>query len=168
MNSLFPERLREIWNGLNTREKRLIAGGGVLLALVFLYVLLWLPLQKDLARLRVNVTQDRTRLEHMRALAETVRPLRAKIRTRSAGGAPLSIVDAMLTAQNLRSYVSHLEADGANSVRLSLDGVPFNMLITLLTELQDTQQLVVDSATLDAQAKPGLVNANLRLRSDTP
>lgn len=168
MSRLLPERLRVTWNGLNPGEQRLIAVGGVLLALVLLYVLVWLPLQKDLAQLRVNVAQDRTQLERMRALAEAVRPLRAKLRVRSGGATPLSIVDTMLTAQNLRSYVTHLEADGANGVRLSLDGVPFNTLVNLLTELQDTQQLVVDSATLDAQVKPGLVNANLRLRSDTP
>lgn len=168
MTRLNLERLREIWNGLNASERRLLAMGGALLAIVLLFVMLWLPLEKDLARLRVSVPQDRTQLEHMRALADAVRPLRAKLRTRSAGATPLSAVDAMLTAQNLRSAVTHLEADGDSGVRLTLDGVPFNTLVSLLAELQDTQQLVVDSATLDAQTKPGLVNANLRLRSDTP
>jgi len=168
MSRLSPERLREIWNGLNARERRLLAAGGVLLAIVLFFALLWLPLEKDLARLRAGATQDQAQLERMRALADAVRPLRAKIRPRGAGAAPLSIVDAMLTAQNLRSHVTHLEADGGSGVRLTLDGVPFNTLVSLLSELQDTQQLVVDSATLDAQTKPGLVNANLRLRSDTP
>ena len=168
MSRLIPERLREPWNNLAARERRLLAAGGVLLGIVFFYVLLWLPLQKDLTQLRVSVPQDQSQLEHMRALADAIRPLRAKLRPRSAGATPLSIVDTTLTAQNLRSYVTHLEADGGNGVRLALDGVPFNALVTLLTELQDTQQLVVDSATLDAQVKPGLVNANLRLRSDTP
>ena len=168
MSRLNPERLRELWNGLNTRERRLLAAGSVLLGIVLLYVMLWLPLQKDLAQLRVSVPRDQTQLERMRALAEAIRPLRAKLRTRSAGATPLSVVDAMLTAQSLRSYVTHLESDGGNGVRLTLDGVPFNTLVSLLTELQDTQQLVVDSATLDAHIKPGLVNANLRLRSDTP
>jgi len=168
MSRLIPERLRETWNNLAARERRLLAAGGVLLGIVFFYVLLWLPLQKDLAQLRISVPQDQSQLEHMRALADAIRPLRTKLRPRSAGATPLSIVDTTLTAQNLRSYVTHLEADGGNGVRLALDGVPFNTLVTLLTELQDTQQLVVDSATLDAQVKPGLVNANLRLRSDTP
>jgi general secretion pathway protein M len=168
MSRLMPERLRDTWNNLAARERRMIAAGGVLLAIVFLYVLLWLPLQKDLARLRVAVPRDQTQLERMRALAEAVGPLRGKRGTRSAGATPLSIVDAMLTAKNLRSYVTHLEADGSSSVRMSLDGVPFNTLVNLLTELQETRQLVVDSATLDAQVKPGLVNANLRLRSDNP
>jgi len=168
MTRLNPERLREIWIGLNASERRLLAMGGALLVIVLLFVMLWLPLEKDLARLRVSVPQDRTQLEHMRALADAVRPMRAKLRTRSAGATPLSAVDAMLTAQNLRSAVTHLEADGGNGVRLTLEGVPFNTLVSLLTELQDTQQLVVDSATLDAQTKPGLVNANLRLRSDAP
>jgi general secretion pathway protein M len=167
MNRVIPERLREVWNGLNERERRLIAVGGVLLGIVFLYVLLWLPLQKEVARLRISVPQDQAQLEHMRALAETVRPLRAKLRTRSAGTTPLSAVDTTLNAQNLRTYVTHLEADGGNGVRLVLEGVPFAALVTLLSELQEAQQIVVDSATLEAQTKPGLVNANLRLRSAT-
>ena len=55
MKTEFLNPLRDAWSKLAPGERRLALAGAVVLGVVLLYVLLWQPVQKELARLRVSV-----------------------------------------------------------------------------------------------------------------
>jgi general secretion pathway protein M len=168
MKAELLQRLRDLWNKLAPGERRLAMAGGAVLGLALLYVLLWLPVQKDLTHLRASVPEERSALQRMRAQAAAIRPLRTRNVSAPAPGTLLSVVEQSAMARGLRTFVTRLEADGSSGVQLTLDAVPFNSLISWLADLQDGYSLLVDSASMDAHTATGTVNAKLKLRIETP
>jgi general secretion pathway protein M len=168
MKTEWLKRLRDLWEKLEPGERRLAMVGGGVLGLTLLYVILWLPVQKDLARLRVSVPEERAQLQRMRAQAAAIRPLRARSVSTPAAGTLLSVVDQSATTRGLRGFITRLEADGSAGVQLTLDAMPFNSLISWLADLQDSYGLLVDSTSMDAHTTIGTVNAKLKLRIETP
>jgi general secretion pathway protein M len=168
MKAELLNQLREQWNKLAPGERRLALAGGVVLGVVLLYVLFWQPVQKELARLRVSVPEERAQLQRMRAQAASIRPLRARSGPAPAAGTLLSVIDQSATARGLRGFITRMEADGGNGVQLTLDAAPFNSLISWLADLQDSHSLLIESASLDAHTAPGTVNAKLKLRIESP
>jgi len=151
------------WRELMPRERLLIAGGGVLLLVVIVYAALWLPLRHDLARMRASVPLERGQLDLMRQQAQLVQRLRSS-RTRGASsGNLLTLVEQTSVSQGLKQAITRLEQDGSNGVRVSLDEVDFNALLSWLDHLQK-QGARVENATLDARPTAGVVNARLLLR----
>ena len=168
MNTEFLSPLREAWGKLAPSERRLASIGGVVVGATLLYVLLWLPVQKELARLRISVPEERIQLQHMRQQAASIRPLRARSGTKPAPGTLLTVIEQSATARGMRGFVTRMEADGGNGVQLVLDAAPFNSLLSWLSDLQDNYSLLVESASLDAHTASGTVNAKLKLRVESP
>jgi general secretion pathway protein M len=168
MKTEFLNPLRDQWSKLAPGERRLVTAGGAVLGVVVLYALLWLPVQKELARLRVSVPEERTQLERMRAQAASIKPLRARSGSAPAAGTLLAVVEQSATARGLRGSITRMEADGSAGVQLTLDAVSFNSLLSWLSDLQDSHTLLVDTASMDAHTAPGTVNAKLKLRIETP
>lgn len=160
--------LRDQWGKLAASERRLAMIGGLLVGATLLFVLLWLPMQKELKRLRVSVPEERTQLQRMRLQAASIQPLRARSGTKPAAGTLVTVIEQSATARGLRGFVSRMEADGSNGVQLTLDAVPFNSLVSWLSDLQDSHSLLIESASLDAHTAPGTVNAKLKLRVENP
>lgn len=168
MKTEILNRLRDLWSKLAPGERRLAMIGGVAVGVTLLYVLLWLPVQKELARLRVSVPEERVQLQRMRAQAASIKPLRARSGSKPAAGTLLSVVEQSASARGLRGFISRLEAEGGTGVQLALDAVPFNSLLSWLADLQDSHSVLVEYAGVDAHTAPGTVNAKLKLRIETP
>lgn len=168
MKTEFLNPLRDQWNKLAPGERRLAIAGSIVVGIVLLYVLLWLPVQKELARLRVSVPEERVQLQRMRLQAASIQPLRARSGVKPAAGTLLSVIDQSASARGMRSFVTRMEADGSSGVQLTLDAVPFNSLISWLADLQDSHSLLIENASLDAHIAPGTVNAKLKLRVENP
>lgn len=152
------DRLRN----LPQRERWMVIGAGVG-ALLILYLSLWLPMQREVSRLRLSVPQEKIQLAQMRVQAMEISQLRASGRVPLAGGNLLANLEQSATANGIRGRITRMEPDGANGARLSLDGVHFNALITWLAGLQGQGGVRIEKATLEAQAA-GTVNARLVLR----
>ena len=168
MKTEFLNPLRDQWNKLATSERRLMMIGGVVVSVTLLYMMMWLPVQKELTRLRVSVPEERAQLQRMRVQAASIQPLRARSGTRPAAGTLVSVIEQSATTRGMRGFVTRMETDGGNGVQLTLDAVPFNSLLSWLADLQDSHSLLVESTSLDAHTAPGTVNAKLKLRIESP
>ena len=168
MNIGFLNPLRDQWNKLAPRERRLAMAGGIVVGLTLLYMLFWLPVQKELTRLRVSVPEERAQLQRMRLQAASIKPLRARSGAKPAAGTLLPVVEQSASARGLRGFITHMEASGGNGVQLTLDAVPFNSLLSWLADLQDSHSLLVESTSMDAHTAPGTVNAKLKLVIQSP
>lgn len=154
------DRLRN----LPQRERWLLIGGGAGLLLV-LYLSLWLPMQRELSRLRASVPQEKVQLAQMRVQAMEINQLRASGRVPQAGGNLLVNLEQSATANGIRSRIIRMEPEGTGGARLSLEGVHFNALIGWLANLQNQGGVRIEKATFEAQPAAGAVNARLVLRS---
>ncbi|MFQ5994205.1 MAG: type II secretion system protein GspM [Acidiferrobacterales bacterium] len=158
------EQLLSRWRALELRERIVIAGGTVIALVMLFYAFAWMPMQRDLSQLRVNVPKTRAELALMRVQAREVKKLQA-------GGGPVGTAGNLLTKlersaveRGLRQNISRMEPDGDHAVRLALDGIRFNDLVRWLADLHQQAGVRADTATISAEASTGVVNARLLLR----
>ena len=154
-----PERLR----ALSPRDQLMYVGGAAAVLLI-LFASLWLPVQRELSRLRTEVPQEKVQLAQMQVQSMEINQLRASGRLPRAGGGLMAMLEQSATASGLRGRITHMEPDGGNGARIALDGVNFNALIGWLANLQNQSGVRVEKATFEGQPSPGVVNARFTLR----
>lgn len=168
MNSALFNRLRDAWTTLSARERQLALFGAAAVGLVVLWLLLWLPLEKEVKRLRTATPEARVQLTRMHAQAAMIQPLRGRTRGAVAPGSAVSIIDQSATSLGIRKQIVKLESDGAKGVQIAAEAVSFNSLIAWLNDLRDAYGFQVDNAQIDAHTVAGTVNARIRLRAENP
>lgn len=159
----YLEQLRAWWNGLASRERRIVGLGGIALALTLAYLAIWAPV----ARLE---HKREVALRDSRALAVQLERLASEVQARRGGNAPvatnqslLALVDQTRKSSSVTKPPSRLEPEGDTTVRVWLEDVPFDALVRWLGDLQARYGVRVDAADIDRQSGSGLVNARLTL-----
>jgi general secretion pathway protein M len=171
MNILKQEWVKPLqakWERLAPRERRAVGILAGVMAFVLLYFLVWSPLQRSLTRLRVDVPNEQGQLLRMRQQAAQVAQIRLKAPAPQISGNLIPNIEQSATAHGLRASFTRLEPEGANGVRIQVDGASFNALIGWLSEAQKQYALRTEQATFEAHAAPGTVNARLTLRAAGP
>lgn len=154
-----------VWDGLSAQERKLVTALAVIVGAFLLYLILWAPMQRELARLRVSVPQDRAKLIVMRAQAAQAQQLRAKQPAAGTrGGGLLSTIEQSAGTRGLRQSVARIEPEGETGARVFFDEVSFNELVAWLADLQ-SQGIRVESATVQRRPAAGIVNARVLLRA---
>lgn len=160
----YRERFRAWWATLAPREQRVLGAGAVVLSVIILYLAAWEPL--------VTGRQQRlTALEDARALATLLETLAVEVqRSRGAGGGTagagqslLTVVDQSRRASQLTKPPTRLQPEGDAAVRIWLEDVPFDALLRWVGDLQLRYGVRVDTADIERESGPGLVNARLTL-----
>ncbi len=151
------------WRALHPRERVALAGGGTLALILLGYALLWVPVQRDLSRLRVLVPKEHEQLLVMRAQAQEIARLRARAPVSANAGNLLTTLERSATEHQLRQYITRMEPDPSNGVRVSLDAVAFDALLRWLADLQRDASVRAQNVSITAQAEAGMVNARLLL-----
>lgn len=164
MNEVY-NRILVYWRGLAARERVILLGGGILAVLLLAYGLLWLPLQRELRLLQVEVPKEYEQLQWMRAQTGRLKILRSAAPSALQKNGILSFVERSAQAYNIRQFIKRIDPDGANSARLAVDGAPFNKLVEWLDNLQKQGGVRIESASLEPQSTAGIVNARLQLRA---
>lgn len=164
MKWTLPVRYIEWWQRLDVRERRILIIGGVIVAALLFYALVWAPLQRDLVRLRASVPQDRAKLQLMRVQAAQIAQLRARApASNRVGGNVLTALEQTANTRGIRRSIVRLEPEGAGGARVLMDEADFNQLLVWLSDLQE-QGIRVEQASLQKKPTPGMVSARLLLR----
>jgi general secretion pathway protein M len=158
MNELMA-KLQAWYTGLQERERRVVAIGGIALVVVVLFGGLLLPLQSAVSSAVKRADERRDDLSWMHA---NVAELQSGASTvfNDSGEAPVVIVDRVGRDIGLSSALKGTQPSG-NGVRVQLEAAPFDTLIIWLARLDQRYGLAIDSITVDRGARPGLVNANV-------
>lgn len=157
------DTLRQFWRERNTRERQLIGIGLPLLLLALLYAYLWLPVQKERARLQRTLPELRTSAAQLRQQAQEVKILQQHVPAGSAASAPADPVTALRdTASQVGLPAPQIQPGAAGGMQVSFDQVGFNPLTQWLDALQRQHGLKVK--TLDVRpvaGQPGKVGARI-------
>lgn len=159
------QRAVVFWRGLAARERAVLGGGVAFVVLVLGYTLAWAPLQRELDRLRTEVPKEHAQLQWMQAQTGRLKILRSAAPTALQKQGILSFVEQSAEAYSIRQFIKRVDPDGTSSVRLAIDGVPFNSLVEWLANLQKQGGVRIENASLEPQPTPGAVNARLLLRA---
>jgi general secretion pathway protein M len=156
------ENALAIWRRLAPRERAALGALGTFVAMVLLYVAIWSPLQRSLARLRTQVPIEQARLVEMREQATLVGRIRGTALPAPPVN-PVAFVGEAAARNGLGAALKRAEPEGAKGVRVQLEAAPFASVVTWLAELQQNG-LRAETAALEAHATPGTVSARLLLR----
>ncbi len=151
-------KLRAWYAGLQERERRMVAGGAVTLAVLILVLGILMPLQSALSSARARTESKRADLAWMQSHAAEVMSKRPP--PPDAGEAPLVVVDRIGRETGLTDALRGTQPNGTG-VRVQLQGASFDTLITWLATLDTRYGLSVETITVDRTASPGVVDATV-------
>jgi general secretion pathway protein M len=152
----------EWWQNLGDRERSLLGIGGVLLALMLLYVMVLEPLQAKVASINTLRTASSATLQRMNVIAEQAATLRAQQIESGTLPDDLSLqraVDESAQAASLRDKISSLTQDSAISVKMMMQGTPLTQSLMWLLTLR--QQYGIRISELEATRGDAAGTANL-------
>jgi general secretion pathway protein M len=166
VNLAWIEPWRSRWNALGARERRAASALAAFLGLVLFYLLLWMPVERGLARSQVRLASVQAQLAQVQSEAALVASLRATPRGDAPADAGTAVQQAV-DRNGLREQVKRVDADGTRGVRVQVEAAPFPALMALLVELQQAG-LRAENASFERNVKPGTVNAQLLLQAQGP
>lgn len=153
------DRLMNWWR-LRTRVERLAVIAGAVLAVAALaWLLVWLPIQGDIARLTRDLALQRAALAQARSQADAMAGLER--RTPAAVRDARAALDLALGQSGIKASAIDRAGD---DLRVTVDGVSFDILTALLESLQRDAALRVVDLTAAARVEPGMVRAEFTLR----
>jgi general secretion pathway protein M len=159
------QKLRDWFFSLQPRERALVAGGGVLLLLVAIYLLALGPFYDAVNSRAERVARKEGDLAWMRSVGGEVMALSANSPTAAAPSNESLVVLINRTANEcgLGSSLTGQTPNGEHGVRVRLEQAEFDKLVVCLGSLQQTHSVSIESANIDRTGKPGFVNASLVL-----
>ena len=160
-------KLRMWYAGLQAREQRFVAMGGLGLGVLLLFGALLLPLQSAVSAAAKRTAVKREDLKWMRVNASEIRAGSDQLPA-DTGEAPMVLVDRVGREAGLGSALRGTGPSGTAGVRVQLEAAPFDTLITWLATLESRHGLTIESITVDRAAKPGVVNASVTFAQPRP
>lgn len=154
-----PPKLSRWWAAKTSNERRTVAAIALLVAATLAWLVVWQPLQQDLAALRAAAPAERSALAEGERMAAEIAGL--------ARAAPLppapeaqAALERILGARGLRGSTTQVEWREGRA-RIAVDAARFDVLVGALDTLQREARLRVVEATLTARVDPGTVRAEV-------
>jgi general secretion pathway protein M len=153
-------KLKAWYATLQQRDQRVVAVGGVVLALIILVGGILLPLQSAVSRAKQASETRRDDLVWMHANASEIRERGGDVPA-DTGEAPVVLVDRVGREVGLASSLRGTQPNANGGVRVQLEAAPFDTVVTWLDTLDRHYGLAIESITVDRTPTPGLVNASI-------
>lgn len=159
--------IRSWWEGLQARERGVLAIGAVVLAAMLGWASLWYPLSHARAELAARVARQQDDLVWMRQALAEVKALRAQgahARADRQGKSLLALADVSARGAGLTGALKRVEPAGSDSVRVNLEIADFDVLVNWLDALARDYGVQATDFSADKTEGLGLVNARVTLQ----
>jgi type II secretory pathway component PulM len=153
------DRLTHWWRLRTHAERAAVIAGAVLAAAALAWLLVWVPVQADIARLTRELAVQRAALTQARIQADAIGGLERG--TPPPPREPRAALELTLATSGIKA--SAIDRTG-DDLRVTIDGVSFDALTSLLESLQRDAALRVVDLTAVARVEPGTVRAEFTLR----
>ena len=158
------------WNGLAAQERRVLAIGGVVAALLLGWALLWHPLVQRRAELERELERQREELAFVRTgAAEIARRHATGVQAggQRAGKSLLALADATARSGGLGDALKRVEPAGAKTVKVAFESARFDALAGWIEALARSYGVEATELSVDRADGIGIVNARVTLQ-DAP
>lgn len=158
--------IRTWWDGLQSRERRMLGVGSVVVAALLGWALVWYPLTHARVDLDKRVTRQREDLAWMRQASAEARELHAQGthgRAERQGKSLLALADVSARGTGLSGALKRVEPAGGKSVRLNFEVADFDALMNWLDALARDYGVQATDLSVDKVEGLGLVNARATL-----
>jgi general secretion pathway protein M len=161
--------LAEAWAARTHRERVSLVVGTVLVLVILVYSLVWVPLQRERARLRVELPRLQADVAFMQSSLSQVRGLSGTNQSSAPNGRRLpllSLIEQQAQSAGLADYIRQVSAgqkEGEASIRLG--AVPFEAWIRWADGLEK-QGVRLLSVTIARDPTPGLVDVRMTVSQE--
>lgn len=159
------QQIKTWYYGLQPRERWMVSVAGVLVVLTLVYLFALAPFYSAIDARAERVSKKEADLAWMRSVASDVVALSqdAPMAAAPSGESLVVLVDRAARECGLSSALTGQTPNGTSSIRVRLERAEFDKLVLCLANLQQTQAVGIESATIDRTSEPGFVNASLVL-----
>ena len=162
--SSVKQSLSSYWLARTPRERRILAWGAGILALMLAYAMVWHPARQGVTRLESAMPRLRADLSVMHRQSAEIAALRqnASKPGLDAAGA-VAAVQAAASKRGIERAIERVDTMGADRVRIVLKAVPFEAWVAWVDLLQRDHQLVIEAARTDSIERPGFAKVEMVL-----
>lgn len=156
--------MKEWFEKLDPRERKVVIGGGAALVLAALYFLIWEPFANSIDVMRKNNAGQQQLLAWMKKSANEVKQLKAlnpQSSRSSTGQSLLGLIDQTAKRGKLGSSVKRVKPEGSSKAHVWIEDASFNDLIRWLETLQDRHGIRIVSSFIEKQDSSGIIKARL-------
>ena len=156
--------MKEWFNSLDVRERRLVMGGGIAVLLMSIYFLGWEPFINNLHNLRESTQRKQLDVVWMQNAAKQVKQMQARNAAPArldSGQSLLGVIDRSAKLKKLGDSLKRVQPDGTNKARVWLESANFDVVIAWLEELERHYGVGIETITFEKREEPGLVDARI-------
>ena len=150
-------------DSLSERDRRTLLIGGVVAALLLLYVVI--QLDSSVSSAHKRIIKKQTDLAWMRTAAPELAAT-GGVHIGTNGQSLLVLIDSSARESGLANSLAGSDPAGPGGLSVRLQKAPFDSLIPWLARLSQQNGIRVDTASIESAGSPGLVNAALVLHTD--
>ncbi|TVR96630.1 MAG: type II secretion system protein M [Wenzhouxiangellaceae bacterium] len=160
--------MKEWWQSLEARQRTILAGAGLIMLALALFLWVWEPLAESRQAERERIAQQQALLDWLTALTPVARELRlSQTRSSDLGGRSLlGLADQTARAAGLAGALSRIEPAGDGQVRVWLDGAEFVATMGWLQRLSVEYPIEVSQLAIDRGQRSGQVNVRVTLTTN--
>lgn len=157
--------MKEWFRKLAPREQMLVSVAAILAAITLIVTLGVRPIISGSIKGQERVADKLELLSEIERVAERIGPQTGSSPGAAGGGnqSLVVIVDSTTRSNGLAPYLKRNQPDGANSIRLRFEAVPFDAVIEWLGIMKNQYGLLATAANIDKSGAPGRINCNLTL-----
>ncbi len=156
------------WERLSGRERILIGGSALLVALILANLLIWEPLRLRHRQLQHSVAEQRADLAWMRQAAQEIQRLSGAAQPKREERSLLTLVDQTARAAGLGNALKQIAPQGDAQLSARLDRVAFDQLLPWLGGLERDSGVMLINLSVERTETAGLVNARLIVQGSRP
>ncbi|RUM94919.1 MAG: hypothetical protein DSZ28_00700 [Thiothrix sp.] len=151
--------MKEWFNNLQTRERNLVLGLALILAVLLIYLLLWEPVTKKVAGLENSVNAQQAQLTWMQQASQEIMALQKGTRPQATSNQGTSLINAVeSSAKNtgIRDTITRTEPQGSDKITVELHSTEFDRLVDwigVLTNQYNAQITQFSASRTDAKGR---------------
>lgn len=156
--------MRAWYDKLAERERRMVLAGGIA-GVVLLVLAIVLPLNRNISQSRLRVTTKQGDLAFIQNAVPQLAAAGPGIGAAATGESLVVLIDSSARESGLGKSLSSSQPTADKGLRVRLDHVPFDALVSWLARLSQSHGVRVESAEIESAGEVGFVNAGLVLKA---
>jgi len=156
--------LKQYWAKLNERDQMALVIGGLVLALLLFYTLIYSPLVTNVNEERAMLIEQNETLKWIESVEKY--SLQSSSKKKNVSNSKLlGIINQQLNQAEFQPFPFQLQQTSNMDIQLSFNKVSFKIFIVWLWELSKQYQTQIHQLSLEKLDTPGLVKVTLTLRT---
>jgi len=150
---------------LESREKRIVIGGGIALVIILFYLLIWDPVvsrHDEQQLLNNSQRQLHSWIKNAGAEISSLQSAGSSSATRFKNQSISSLADRSARTTGVKGFISKIEQN-KNDVKVILKDADFDLIINWLTDLENKYGITSSQIKIERSKEDGAVNANITL-----